>query len=205
MILSHVVIDDFFEGLADLTKFAKGLELVEETQVSVYQGFRASKAINLTGIAERISQTVHESLKPAAHLGHGIVRSSRNRENVKRKYAYLNSGHWIGVLNLCGGVDVNLSGVKFLQHSRTQTENVLLNEKNFRKLGVTTLDEAKNEFSNIITQECETSENWKQTLFIPSKRNRLTLFRPWGWHCPHHGAQSNATESLDYYIVLERA
>lgn len=202
MILSHIVIDNFFEGLSELTEFASKLEMIEEVDVFAYQGLRSIKALNLTGIDRRISESVHEKLKTAPQFGHGIVRASGGKRE-RTTHAYLNSGHWVGILNL--KVHEN-AGLQFLEHSPTKTENVMLNEVNFKKIGVNSVNAAKDEFSKIISQDCGRADKWKQSLFIPSKLNRLTLFRPWAWHCPSHGfSGGSVTERLDYYIVLERA
>jgi hypothetical protein len=94
---------------------------------------------------------------------------------------------WAGVVYLSDPTDIDTwerpdhqCGTSFWRHNRTGLDSIPLDQAELERHGWNNV----NDLRNFLETEGLDESLWQKTFYVPSKFNRLVLFRPWMFHSP---------------------
>lgn len=180
MLLSMMVIDDFYEDPMEVRRGALALEYDPITPDTPYPGRNSKKAMLWANSDQMFSQILREPLRGHMGLAHGRFRLSMVND-VRGADIHVDPGCvWAGVLFMtlpqhCRG------GTEFFRHRDYGTEGAPLTPEDLKLYGPneTNRDTLTNRLTEVDGRD---RSKWEKIMTIPMKFNRLVLFRGWAWH-----------------------
>ena len=180
MLLSMMVIDDFYDNPMEVRKAGLALEYDPITPNTPYPGRNSKTAMLWPNSDQMFSQILREPVRGHMGLAHGRFRQS-TAADVRGADIHVDPGSvWAGVLYMslpqhCRG------GTEFFRHREYGTEGAPLTPEDLKVYG-------PNETNRDVLVDRLTSvdgrdrSKWDLIMTVPMRFNRLVLFRGWQWH-----------------------
>jgi hypothetical protein len=195
MATSLIVIDDFLgdpEGLRE-----KALRLSYE-QVGEYPGRNSIERIELEGLAQEVSATVREPLRPVEPLqSHGKCRLALASDDQPGKI-HVDPSYWSGILYLNRPEDCR-GGTEFYRHLPTNTDQVPTDVEGLNAIGYSSYPEMR---QDILGRDALDRSKWELSMTVPMRFNRLVLLRPWLWHTSGPGFGDSVENGRLVYVMF---
>lgn len=180
MLLSMMVIDDFYEDPMEVRRAALALEYDPITPGTPYPGRNSKKAMLWPNSDQMFSQILREPLRGHLGLAHGRFRLSMVND-VRSADIHIDPGCiWAGVLFMtlpqhCRG------GTEFFRHRDYGTEGAPLTQEDLKIYGPdeTNRDKLVDRLTEVDGRD---RSKWEKIMTVPMRFNRLVLFRGWTWH-----------------------
>ncbi len=179
MLLSVMVIDDFYEDPMEVRRAALALEYDPITPGTPYPGRNSKKAMLWPNSDQMFSQIVREPVRGHMGLAHGRFRLTMEQDERGADVHVDPGSVWAGVLYMtlpehCRG------GTEFFRHRQYGTERAPLTAEDLKAYpGETNRDKLVDRLTEVDGRD---RSKWDCIMTLPMKFNRLVLFRGWAWH-----------------------
>ncbi|MGE0152184.1 MAG: DUF6445 family protein [Reyranellaceae bacterium] len=180
MLLSVMVIDDFYDNPMDVRKAALALEYDPIRPDTPYPGRNSKQPLLWPNADQMFSQILREPVRGNYDLAHGRFRLS-TAGDVRGADIHIDPGTvWAGVLFMtlpqhCRG------GTEFFRHREYGTESAPLTQEDVKAYGPGETDRDK--LVDRLTEiDGRDRSKWDLIMTVPMRFNRLVLFRGWAWH-----------------------
>lgn len=193
---SLIVVDDFLNGAEALR--TQALTLSYPDLAGPFPGRNSIERINITGLAEQVSQLTGEWLQPPTPpMSHAKCRSTLARDDARPR-VHIDPGYWSGILYLSAPEDCD-GGTEFFRHRRTGTDRVPGTPEELAKLGYASWNAM---VDDIVHKDGGDPDCWEMTMRVPMRFNRLVLLRPWLWHTAGPGFGDRLENGRLVYLMF---
>lgn len=181
MLISRIILDDFFDDPHAVRAQALGLEYPEPAPGTFYPGRTSRLPLKLPGADGFFSKVCQQPLAGMAELGHMHVRYSI-AAHERRGDVHIDPGaEWSGIIYLTLDEHCHRhGGTRFYRHKATGAEGRPRTDAEA---------EARYGFESrvafleaTIKRDGKTPEAWEVIDEVPMRFNRCILFRPWFFH-----------------------
>jgi len=179
MLLSMMVIDDFYEDPMEVRKAALALEYDPIRPNTPYPGRNSAKAMLWPNSDQMFSQILREPVRGHNGLSHGQFRQTMGGDKRGADIHVDPGSVWAGVLYMtlpqhCRG------GTEFFRHRQYGTDCAPVTPEDLKAYpGETSRDKLVDRLTEIDGRD---RSKWDLIMTVPMRFNRLVLFRGWTWH-----------------------
>lgn len=174
---SLIIVDDFLENAHELRDAA--LRMTYPPQQAPYPGRNSQQRIEISGLAQQVSQLVAEPVKVISPLqSHAKCRIATAGDEGSARVHIDHGTYWAGILYLSRPQDC-VGGTEFFRHLRTGTDHAPIDPAERARLGYASDQEMHRD---ILEKDSSDDSKWERTMQVPMRFNRLLLLRPWLWH-----------------------
>jgi hypothetical protein len=181
MLLSQVVVDDFYANPEEMRQQALSLTYPEPKGTEPYPG-RTSKQTLLPPETDALfARILHEPVAGNRALFHGHCRWSQASDTRNADIHVDPWCNWAGIIYLSHDADSQgRGGTEFYRHRETGADRAPLTDAEARS--VFGLPDRDAVYSELIPRDGPHRERWQHLSTVPMKFNRCILFRPWFFH-----------------------
>ncbi|MEE8273182.1 MAG: DUF6445 family protein [Alphaproteobacteria bacterium] len=177
MYRSIVVVDAFYPDPHEVRNLALGCVYPEVTGQRSYPGRNSRKKFSPDGFDQMISYLIGENVVGLDDMdsSHGRFRitlaGEETRWLVHVHPTYLG---WVGVvyLNL---PEHRQGGTEFYRHRAFDSDRTPVTEAELQSTGAASIVE-------LLDRDGNDTSRWEHLMTVPTRFNRLVLYRPWLWH-----------------------